>query len=931
MAKVPLRKYNREIESLIEHGQTDEAIAHCRHVLKTFPKAIETYRLLGKAYLESKRHSEASDIFNRILMAVPDDFVSHVGLSIIADDQKRLEDAIWHMERAFEKQPSNAAIQAELQRLYGRRDGREPPKIRLNRGALAHMYYQGELFMQAVSEIRSVLAEDPSRADLQSLLALSYFRAGQKVEASEICSNLIGQFPYNLDANRVLVEILPGTNMASDANIYRQRVVELDPYAAHTAGSILQSAEVADEAVSLEYLDYKGKPVEPSPEWSKSLGIGLTGTTSAAPETPEWLKKEMDSIPHSAVPHDFKEEEQPGLDFQAEQPQAETAATPQEDIPDWMRKAGWGESTGTFDESAVTLADETPAETPSEDIEKADLPDWIKSMAPADDTPDAAASGASISGEQAPIDAETLDWLNKLGGDKPFGSASAGESPSRDLFDEKPADESSQPAPDWLASLEDSSQENPLPAAAADTPAWLSDIGDSELTASVGAASTADWLSKLDDEEDEPASAPSQAIPLDLHPELEPEPEPLLPIMPTDSTPPVQPTGDGGIGSLGTSTADQDAAMLWLESLAAKQGAKSEELISRPEDRLEKPPEWVEQAVEQVRDLDEVQPFSQVPVEEPVEPSIQEPTPEAPKSEPEWSAEELTEAAPSELPEIDRTGIWLNELDEKEVKAEETFDFKSTEWSGEIDITSPAKTKSLTPDEEEEIPAWLRGTDGLPIIPATGTLGGEMPEWLRGDDREVPENTERTQPADWTPEAERTEPPTQPAPAKPAPVKPEPVIPELKPEPKPQPKTEFKFDLKPEPTVEAKPEPRLQPKPPVRLEPKPQAKPAPKTEVTREDLLKARRNGMLPTLVDPMLAAARDYMSRGKIPDALQAYDNLIRKGRNLEDITFDLKEALYRFPVEVSIWQTLGDVYMRSNRLQDALDAYTKAEELLR
>ena len=50
-----------------------------------------------------------------------------------------------------------------------------------------------------------------------------------------------------------------------------------------------------------------------------------------------------------------------------------------------------------------------------------------------------------------------------------------------------------------------------------------------------------------------------------------------------------------------------------------------------------------------------------------------------------------------------------------------------------------------------------------------------------------------------------------------------------------------------------------------------------------------------------------------------------------LEDITFDLKEALYRFPVEVSIWQTLGDAYMRSNRLQDALDAYTKAEELLR
>ena len=34
---------------------------------------------------------------------------------------------------------------------------------------------------------------------------------------------------------------------------------------------------------------------------------------------------------------------------------------------------------------------------------------------------------------------------------------------------------------------------------------------------------------------------------------------------------------------------------------------------------------------------------------------------------------------------------------------------------------------------------------------------------------------------------------------------------------------------------------------------------------------------------------------------------------------------------MDVVIWQTLGDAYMRANRLQDALDAYTKAEELLR
>ena len=81
---------------------------------------------------------------------------------------------------------------------------------------------------------------------------------------------------------------------------------------------------------------------------------------------------------------------------------------------------------------------------------------------------------------------------------------------------------------------------------------------------------------------------------------------------------------------------------------------------------------------------------------------------------------------------------------------------------------------------------------------------------------------------------------------------------------------------------------------------------------------------------DPVLGQARNELSRSNIPGALENYGRLIKKGRFLEDVIYDLREALYRYPVEVSIWQSLGDAYMRANRLQDALDAYTKAEELL-
>ncbi|MFN2121583.1 MAG: tetratricopeptide repeat protein, partial [Anaerolineales bacterium] len=60
MSDVSLRAYTREIEGLVEHEQRlDEAIAHCRQILKTYPKHLETYRLLGKAFLEGRRYDEA--------------------------------------------------------------------------------------------------------------------------------------------------------------------------------------------------------------------------------------------------------------------------------------------------------------------------------------------------------------------------------------------------------------------------------------------------------------------------------------------------------------------------------------------------------------------------------------------------------------------------------------------------------------------------------------------------------------------------------------------------------------------------------------------------------------------------------------------------------------------------------------------------------
>ncbi len=204
------------------------------------------------------------------------------------------------------------------------------PRFVSTRGALAHMYVQGELYTQAVSEIRAVLANDPQRIDMQVLLAKAYYHMGQKADASDSCSQLLKRYLYCLDANRILVEILPGTERAELTQVYRQRVTELEPYTAFAKDSVFNSDQVADSAVSLEQLEYKGQAVDIGTNWGSSLGIGLpTEATAVSSSQPDWLKRV--AIPPSSPDKELA-----------------PASQSQAQIPDFLRQAGWGELNGRF-------------------------------------------------------------------------------------------------------------------------------------------------------------------------------------------------------------------------------------------------------------------------------------------------------------------------------------------------------------------------------------------------------------------------------------------------------------------------------------------------------------------------------------------------------------------------------------------------------
>jgi tetratricopeptide (TPR) repeat protein len=409
MARISLREYNHEIESLIDRGDTQKAIAHCKQILRTYPKHIDTYRLFGKALLELQKYGDASDIFTRVLSSIPDDFISQIGMSIIREDENNLDAAIWHLERAFEIQPSNKAVQDELKRLYSKRDGVTPTKIRLTRGALVRMYTRGELYPQAVAEIKAAIQEDQNRIDLEVILARLYFILGQKVEATETCSSLIAKLPFCYEANRILAALLPGTSRDEDAKIFKQRVIDLDPYFAFVSDNTPNPIDIPDNKVMVEYQEWDpGIETQQQPDWAKSIGINWsTDESSETSQIQSWLHSESElkastenqeaTLPADGLAADFSSTP-PNLVIEAKEILPQQPEDRHEDqllpentagIPNWMAEAGWSPSNDVDLEAQkgfnLDLQNETPIESePVEEIQPGSIPDWIQKLAPKD-------------------------------------------------------------------------------------------------------------------------------------------------------------------------------------------------------------------------------------------------------------------------------------------------------------------------------------------------------------------------------------------------------------------------------------------------------------------------------------------------------------------------------------------------------------------
>jgi len=667
MADIALRNYLEEIDRMIDANQVDEAVAHAKYVLGIYPKNLDAYKLLAKCLLEKNRHMDAADIFQRVLSAVPDDFVSHIGMSIAREDESNLDAAIWHMERAFEVQPSSGPVQEELKRLHGKREGMEPPKVRLTRGALARLYQKGHHYQQAIAELQAAIKEEADRYDLRVLLAQALWHANRLEEAKDVCNKILEILPFCREANRILALIWEGSGREAEAKMYRKRLEALDPYEAY---SNLQengsgAGKVPADNVHIPRLDYvpsaHAEVQDTSrPGWMQSVGVKFDQPQTST-EAPDWLSGlNISGAPAEAAPL-------------AEAP----TTTPADD--DWIN---------TFTSSAPAAAvEEAEAAAPAQDT----LPDWLGT------------SGVAASTPQAEAPAQT-DWLNTLGA-TPEPQKQSGTGWLREIEERKKREATAAltptaetPAAESVPSWMDQPAAPSEAPAAESIPAWMEQPA-------APAEAVPDWLKNMTESQMSPGGTsdfPSAPVPTDdvqgwlssaatAPAESQPSAAGELPDWLKGASP------ETPVSSTGEEVPD------WLKSMTASPSEPEPQATTSSTGDL---PDWLKESVEP-------QPASEAPawLKEEAAP---EPPPQAAVPQPAQQ-----ESAGEEIPDFMKQMGWTlrdpsKPLEEPNVFAEEPTAGTPSEEAAPAQI--PDWLQSLKPQQQEE--AKLQAS-------------GESPDWLR--------------------------------------------------------------------------------------------------------------------------------------------------------------------------------------------------------
>lgn len=217
-----------EIAAALDDGDSETAADLAARGLAVFPDAAVFHRLRGIALFALGANEEAKDDLNAALVVDPLDNAAIITLARVADMEDDPYTAAEHLLTAWEHDPANPSLRADLTERLAALYGPEG-YLQFTRPALAALYVRNVYPERAAREYAAILAEHPNRTDLRLASALAEWRLGRLPETVERCSALLREQPTVVRARWALADALARLGNGEVAREHAKQAAVYDP------------------------------------------------------------------------------------------------------------------------------------------------------------------------------------------------------------------------------------------------------------------------------------------------------------------------------------------------------------------------------------------------------------------------------------------------------------------------------------------------------------------------------------------------------------------------------------------------------------------------------------------------------------------------------------------------------------------------------
>jgi len=199
------RNLLQEAAQLINQGKRDQAAAHCRQAIDSYPDEAEGYRLLAAIYYFQQQYEPAVTLLRQAIALSPQNAaLAYDNLSVIYRETGRFQDAEAAARQGLSQRPSPEAL-----------------------NNLALVLHSQQRFVEAENASRQSLALHPRYAEAENTLALTLLAQTRHAEALGACSRALTINPHYVEALNNQGIILQQQGMLGDAGEAYKRALSL--------------------------------------------------------------------------------------------------------------------------------------------------------------------------------------------------------------------------------------------------------------------------------------------------------------------------------------------------------------------------------------------------------------------------------------------------------------------------------------------------------------------------------------------------------------------------------------------------------------------------------------------------------------------------------------------------------------------------------